>query len=229
MRDAHLYTLEHAYSTDLSRSTSEDFLDQWLPWLDRWLPASANLPQNEYADLSKRLASRLGFENPLPGGKEIREVLQQREQRHEQLRIEASNIHRELRGIARLLQQQVFARWPEASSPYTQGYVSLAISGELQSIDEWLAEQPNYPALRDRQLRLYELSDLMLQAERDAIQVRKLLRLRRLARIKGSLYHKGSEQHIESYERLLACENLPLNTTAYSELDPLQQVLNSSE
>ena len=107
--------------------------------------------------------------------------------------------------------------------------VSLAESGELQVINEWLEQQSQYTDLRDRQLRLHELSDLTLQAERDAIQVRKLLRLRRLARIKGSLYAKGSEQHIESYERLVACENLPLNTTGFKEVDPLQQVLNSSD
>ena len=229
LRDAHLYTLEHAHSTDLSRSTSEDFLDQWLPWLDRWLPASASLPENEYTELSRRLASRLGFEKTVPDGKEIREVLQEREQRHQQLQSEASVIHREVRSIARALQKQVFERWPQASSPYTRGFVSLAESGELQVIDEWLEQQSQYTGLRDRQLRLHELSDLTLQAERDAIQVRKLLRLRRLARIKGSLYAKGSEQHIESYERLVACENLPLNTTGFKEVDPLQQVLNSSD
>jgi len=229
LRDAHLYTLENAYSTDLSRSTSEDFLDQWLPWLDRWLPASATLPENEYAELSQKLASRLGFEEAVPNGKEIRKVMQAREQRHQEHLLEANGIYREQRGIARKLQKQAFERWPEIASPYTQSFVSLAASGELKAVDVWLSEQPQYQTLREHQLRLHELTDLMLEAERDVIQVRKLMRLRRLARIKGSLYEKGSEEHIASYERLLACENLPLNTTDSDEMDTLQKALSATE
>ena len=32
LHEAHMYSLDNAYSTDLSRSTSEDFLEQWQPW-----------------------------------------------------------------------------------------------------------------------------------------------------------------------------------------------------
>ena len=216
LREAHLYTLENAHSTDLSRSTSEDFLTSWQPAIDRWLPRRPELPDNEYTQLFGKLASRLNFENAEPSAesnpsaKQIRARLKSNTTNMDKLNNTVYQLNNTIRNSRRTLQQAAITRWPELQSPYSAAYEDLIEKGTLAEINDWLAEQPEYPPLRENQNKLKNLANSLLETERNATQMLKLLRLRKLAWLKSDIYSKGSAADRERYERLLACESEPL-------------------
>lgn len=221
LREAHLYTLAQAYSTDLSRSTSEDWLDQWQPWYLRWLPAPDELPDNDYASLLQELALRhdISLENAssaLPGKAfgALRHGLRQRlTQADQQWRTLEQN-YRELGGKVRELQYQLQFRlstvWPELLGPYTSGYVALAESGRLQDIARQTRQLPDYQLLQRLQDDAAALELDILDAERMATQFRKMIRLHRLALLEQQLGRFGSEQDRADYQSLRSCEQVPL-------------------
>jgi hypothetical protein len=60
-RESHFYALLNALSSDLSRSTSEQYLEDWSPWYLRW----DSLVENEdsvYWSLAEELAQRYGWQ-----------------------------------------------------------------------------------------------------------------------------------------------------------------------
>jgi hypothetical protein len=60
-RESHFYALLNALSADLSRSTSEQYLEDWSPWYLRW----DSLAENEgsvYWSLAEELAQRYGWQ-----------------------------------------------------------------------------------------------------------------------------------------------------------------------
>jgi hypothetical protein len=59
--ESHFYALLNAHSSDLSRSTSEQYLEDWGPWYLRWLPL-AELSSSIYWSLAEELAERYGWE-----------------------------------------------------------------------------------------------------------------------------------------------------------------------
>ena len=210
LREAHLHALEKAWSTDLSRSTSEDWLEAWQPWQLRWLPQPPSPPDNEYAELFRRLAVDAGI--PLDGrvGRTLRERLADDEDRLAALSSERATLREDIDVARDALRRHATERRPELAGPYTGGYVALAASGELERVAEELAEMPGYRALLERQTRDAGLESEILAAERDATRSRKLLRLRRLATLKGQLETHGSDAERASYASLLACEEQPL-------------------
>jgi hypothetical protein len=60
-RESHFYALLNAHSSDLSRSTSEQYLEDWEPWYLRWLPP-AESGSSIYWSLAEALAQRYGWE-----------------------------------------------------------------------------------------------------------------------------------------------------------------------
>lgn len=56
-REAHLYALQTAQSQDLSRSTSEVYLENWQPWYLRWQTTSDN-PTSIYWKIAENVAKR---------------------------------------------------------------------------------------------------------------------------------------------------------------------------
>jgi len=108
------------------------------------------------------------------------------------------------------LQGAAATRWPELLGPYTAAYQTLAQSGELETISAWLTEQPTYATLVEFETAIDKLQGDILQAERQATQLLKMLRLRRLATLKQQLYDYGTGHDIEQYETLVSCESAPL-------------------
>lgn len=212
LRDAHLYTLQYANSTDLSRSTSEDFLTTWQPWLDRWLPVSTSLPDNEYKAIAESLAARLGLESDQVTGRNVRRQLASARKNLLTIESQLAELWHDEYGNSRQLQKLAIEKWPVLAAPYTQSYASLISSGQLQQISDWLSGQTEYQSLLQNQNQLQNLYTQQLNAERKITQWYKLLHLRKLSRLKADLYKKGSSKDIDSYERLLACESMPLNS-----------------
>jgi hypothetical protein len=60
-REAHFYALLNAHSSDLSRSTSEQYLEDWSPWYLRWDSLAENA-SSIYWSLAEDLAGRYGWQ-----------------------------------------------------------------------------------------------------------------------------------------------------------------------
>jgi hypothetical protein len=60
-RESHFYALLNAASSDLSRSTSEQYLEEWSPWYLRWDSLSDGTG-SVYWSLAEELARRHGWE-----------------------------------------------------------------------------------------------------------------------------------------------------------------------
>lgn len=210
LREAHLYTLEEAYSTDLSRSTSEDYLDQWQPWYLRWLPASTTLPDNDYAELFRSLAARYDIAVNGHTNASLRQALSTSENKLQDLANSRLALEQEYQQLQYQLQYQLVKNWPTLMGPYTRAYESLAASGALQDIARQTQTLPDYRKLVALQQQYASLDLDMLDQERQATQYQKLIRLRRMADLKQQLTEHGNEREQADYQSLLACEEVPL-------------------
>jgi hypothetical protein len=61
LRESHFYALLNAHSADLSRSTSEQYLEDWSPWYLRW-DSLAEHRSSIFWSLAEELAGRYGWE-----------------------------------------------------------------------------------------------------------------------------------------------------------------------
>lgn len=210
LREAHLYTLEHAHSTDLSRSTSEDYLTRWEPWYLKWTAARQGLPNNEYAKLYRTLADKHGI--PLGNGaaKSIRNTLEMYNQTAEDLLARRLELRSELADVQDNLLTSATNLWPALMGPYTAQFQAMAANGQLLDVADWLKEQPDYQKLMDLQLEDDSIDNSLLDTERNLTQMQKLFHFRKLANLKYQLYQHGDQTHIRDYERLVSCEDAPL-------------------
>ncbi len=213
LREAHLYTLENAHSTDLSRSTSEDYLNTWQPWYLKWAAGKSGLPNNEYARLFRNLADRHDIvlnENP---AKNIRAKIQTYQSTMYDLYEKMHRLDESLKSIKHELMEKATTKWPALVSPYTANFQTMIASGEMLAVAQWLKEEPMYKNLVELQMEEQNSINAMLNAERDITQMQKLLEFRKLAKLKKQLYEYGTSQHIKDYERLVSCEDQPLALT----------------
>ncbi|ASJ70243.1 hypothetical protein [Granulosicoccus antarcticus] len=220
LREAHLYTLEQAVSTDLSRSTSEDYLDQWQPWYLRWLPSPAILPDNEYSRMFAQLASQYEIDTPVgtaavdtaagAAPAAIRQKLALNDQQ-QQATIEQRHLLENQIGRKQIeLQLALMQHWPELMGPYTGAYQTLASNGSLLLIADQISQMPDYSSLVEAQTQFADLDLELLEQERLGTQLHKLIRLRQLALLKQQISEYGSNQEQLDYHSLVACEDTPL-------------------
>lgn len=210
LREAHFHTLEHAHSTDLSRSTSEDYLTSWQPWYLQWTAAKQGLPNNEYAKLYRTLADKHGIALINGAAKSIRSKLDTYLQTATDLQLRRQALREELVEIQDQLADQATTKWPALMGPYTAQFQSMSGSGQLINVSTWLREQPSYQKLVDLQLEDDSIDGGLLDAERNATQMQKLFHFRKLANLKYQLYQHGEQSQISDYETLLSCEDSPL-------------------
>lgn len=211
LREAHLYTLNNAISADLSRSTSEDFLNAWQPWYLRWLPAPKNSPNNEYARVFRDLANRHGVELSSSVAKNIRHKLSTVENKLGSVEQQTQMQDAHIRELQIVLQNKSASRWPAILGPYTGAYQELITSGELTHIVAELESQAEYTQLRDLQTQQGALDLESLALEREATQYKKMLRMRRLAMLKQQMADYGTATEKSAYASLLGCEETTLN------------------
>jgi len=210
MREAHFYTLEYAHSTDLSRSTSEDYLTTWQPWYLKWTANRPSLPNNEYAKLSRTLADRHSIplhENP---AKSIRAKMETYENTANDLHLRRAEIRGKLKNVQQDLVYAAQRQWPSLSGPYTALFQSMIASGEMIQVAQWLAEQTGYKSMVDLQNEDQAISDSLLDTERNLTQMQKLFQFRKLAKLQHQLYLYGTPNEVMDYEKLVACEDTPL-------------------
>lgn len=213
LHDAHMYSVETAVSTDIAHSSSDFYLDRWEPWYLKWLPARRALPNNQYAKVFRSLASKHNMSLQGNAAKTIRNSLQEAESNWHEL----GELYLDIQNQEYDLQQEIKLtaelKWPVLAQPYTDAFKTL-VSGEgLSEISQWIKQHKSYGKLVELQSRSTSLAKDILDAERYATQLQKMLRMRKLASLQQQLYQYGSVEEVSGYERLLACEKTPLSSS----------------
>lgn len=209
-REAHLFTLEEAHSADLSRSSSEDYLEAWQPWYLRWLPRQPQLPDNEYARLYRNIATRLGIELDNNTAKQLKLDIRTLQARLHELTLTRTSLRQRERELQDLMIQSLMRQYPALLGPYTAGFAELVNSGTIFDIANSIAATPDYTDLVAMQSSDDALDTQLLETERELVQRMKLLRMRRLAHLVDQLARHGSQLSQDRYAALLSCEERPL-------------------
>jgi len=186
LREAHFYTLENAHSTDLSRSTSEDYLMTWEPWYLKWTAEKPALENNEYAKLFRVLADKHSISLEGNVAKHIRKKMKSHADVKHDLQTQRISIQHKLHNLRAELIYEAQSRWPAVANPYTANFTAMASSGEMLAVANWLKE---------------------------LTQMQKMLHFRKMAKLQQQLYQYGSQSQVNDYESLVACEDAPLSFT----------------
>ena len=200
-REAHLYTLQTAVSTDLSRATSEVFLEEWQPWFVRW-DNTPNNPDSEYWHIAEQVAASnhltLDSQQLWLQQRELERQMRASKAQQEALLI---NIGEEQKS----LHAQLAAQWPELRNPYTLGYVQV-IRNDLDAVQDSILAQPQYADLKASQDQYLQLQQQELELERHFTQIEKVLRMKKLARLQVAFQRYASIEERQQYQQLLSCE-----------------------
>lgn len=225
LREAHFYTLENAHSTDLPRSTSEDYLTNWQPWFLKWTVEKPSLQNNEYAKIFRLLAARHNISltgNPV---KAIRQHIKKYAELADDLTARQSDLQVEINKVQKTLIYAAESKWPSLANPYTAMFQSMSASGEMIQVANWVREQPDYQTMVDLQNENDNIARTLLENERDLTQMHKMLHFRNIARLKRQIYEYGTAEQISDYEKLVACEDTPLVFSQQSDTD--KPILNT--
>ena len=210
LHEAHLYSLDNAYSTDLSRSTSEDFLQQWQPWYLRWKADMSAIPDNIFGQRVRIIAANNGYAKK--SHKLITGLFRQREQlvkKKKLLHVKQKAFQSRSIELKETLKARLLNRWPEAALPYTSGF-KFFMNKQMNEALEWIAAQKEYRELVTLQDGSASLGKDALDLQRKSTQIDKIFRMIRLSRILEQLKVYGSEDDLATYQSLLACEDSSL-------------------
>jgi len=212
-REGHLYTLRYGESKDLSRSTSEAFLEDWEPWYLRWDTIAEN-KDSLYWDLALAVAER---HNLSLDGRDLRKHRQRLRTELSQIQSERKSLEEKIKASQRALQDRVKLRWPELFHPYTEAYRRL-LDAELAVITAFVTADPGFVKVSTNQDRLIEIEQEELAAERRLAQVEKVIRFKKLARLEAQFELFASSEDRLFLERLRGCENAVLAPFTHRQL-----------
>lgn len=209
LREAHLYTLANAVSTDLSRSTSEDYLEKWVPWYLRWSSEKVN-PDNEYFKIATHVSRLNNFPPPLPENlKQLQHLFNKSVKKMGDLEDKQAEISKNARKLRKNIQKALFKHWPQLDDAYTNIFHSTVMKNR-NSIITTITSHPKYKELVNLQNSEIEMDLEILEEERRSTQIEKVLRLYRIARIKQQFMRYASESKKTDYKLILDCENASL-------------------
>lgn len=204
--EAHLYTLRAARSTDVPRSSSEQYLLDWEPWYLPLLPIEPQ-PGNPYPELAAALAADLGIDNPdrrtlHEHRKQVRMQVRRLIYRQEQARGRAQ-------GAIAQLQHAVETRWPGARYTRTLAYKQF-LEQDLDTAQAFIASHTLYPGLVSDQNDYWVLDKAILELQRRLAQLDRIEHLQRLGRLRDAFLARAGNADRATYQRLLTCEQHPL-------------------
>ena len=200
--EAHRYAIKAGHSKDLSRSTSEVFLERWAPWYLRWMKNKDN-EKSQYWRIAEFVAKREGVkldDNAL--GLNRRDL----NRKLDELGNELNACTEQAEKLSGVLRKSVLSTWPELMHPYTSRYVQV-INEQSQDIADRLKSHELYSELVDAQENCVHLNAEILQVEREKAQIEKVLRYKRLAMLEFFFERYASEDEQANYRSLQTCEN----------------------
>ncbi len=210
LREAHLYTLLASGSSDLPRSTSEVYLEQWLPWYLRWAKwLSTDAATNEYAVLFQELAATADLE----AREDLASELQTRGHRLgvERSRLERAQgrLSREIPVLRDAMEREVLERWPEAGHVHTANYRRF-LERDLSAAQHHIVTHEHYGKLAAKQNKYWELERTLIENQRAITRLERIQRLAHLARVRALFEDFATTEQKRRYQQLLTCEEQEL-------------------
>jgi hypothetical protein len=195
--EAHVYTLANAYSSDLSRSTSETYLDSWEPWYLRWNSFHKPESNNDYTYAANKVQSS----HQLPrGGMSL--LFERRELAQSEMNV--TKALNDIKRSAKELQGKIRSRLDKSLNTTNLKNLNHRTAEDLA---ESIVATNEYRKLIELQDQIEQLNIHKLVAGRNYTQAEKLLRLLRLARLTESFEKYGSTESTINIERLRSCES----------------------
>jgi hypothetical protein len=198
-QEAHFYALEAALSSDLSRSTSEIFLERWQPWYLRWQNFSSAI-DNHYAKLVKSVSTRYSV-NP----EDLTTQRSGKEADLEKIKLDKNLTQEKIISLKKSIAEKVTLIYPFLSHPFTQGY-TMGIQENESAIRSAITELDEYPKLVEALNEMETLFTKELQTKREITQIEKVRRLQRLSVLEDSFHRFANDTQAKQYESLLNCE-----------------------
>jgi hypothetical protein len=199
--ESHLYALLVGESKDLSRSTSEIYLENWTPWYLRWSYGNED-KQSIYWKIAEHLSKQHKLSTD--GGdlaarkKQIIEKFEKTLDKQETHKKKIAKLSEQIKGALTM-------RWPELSHPYTTAFVDL-INQHGDEISSAAEQHKVYRELVKLQDEIQELQVNELMLEREQAQIDKIVRMKKLARLQNTFDQYAAEREKQIYKRLLSCE-----------------------
>lgn len=208
LREAHLYTLSNAYSTDLSRSTSEYYLEKWQPWYLRWLPGDKRRQDSVYREIQKQLVQA----NELPESVITDPVsLRAEKNKKHALLVEAEQQMNSLRGRIKEVQQTLSSKleqqYPGIKKAYKDEFKNFSqdtVKSAVQALLTSSATQLN--ELNQLMIEKDQLDLVMLDAERAYTQVEKVERMGKLSKLDSLFRIFANSETTENLDTIISCE-----------------------
>lgn len=205
--EAHLYSLGEAYSSDLSRSTSESFLESWVPWFLRWDSFSLRNTKNQY----NKIATHVAETNNLPAAGPLLVWNKHKLHLNEQ---DLTNSDEYMKKEIKALQQAIRTRHPLDENTIKRiGTLDsrLFTDTEKNNLAKTLSTDIDYAKLASLQDKSLNEAGALLEAKRKTTQAEKALRLRKLARLNATFELFANSDSKKDMNRIIHCEAGTLN------------------
>lgn len=208
LREAHFYSFTEAISSDIPRSTSETFLDQWTPWYLRWL-GNNKLPDNIYSQLAKDVAENNQLIQQSNGQvSDIKTLIQDLEQQRINLRKKNRDLLNTIEQSQGKISSEVIKKWPYIRLTNTKNYFEL-LKNQLPAIQKFIRQQSDYPKLSQAQDQEPLVEKQLLNIERKITQIQKINRLNQLSRVLNHFNNNANDKEKTVYKKLVECESRP--------------------
>ena len=199
-RESHFYALMVGESKDLSRSTSEIFLEDWAPWYLRW--GYAENKESDYWKIAEYVARKHKLSL---NGKDLREAKKILQISLDKTLSAQKGYIEEINKLSSAIKAEVVKKWPEANHPYTSRYVSV-IENQIDDISSYIQSLQSYTELIHAQNGLADMNRQELDLERKKSQIDKIQRMKMLARLEKQFVVYADKTAKQTYQRLIDCE-----------------------
>ena len=209
--EAHLYAMVAAFSADVPRATSEDFLDRWQQGLFRWRGRGHDVVQtgNVYGRLAVELARRAELDLQSNSFEQL--WLQQRvieSQRVRRYRLELKRLERQIADVQAKIIRDAEKDYPGLRKQ--AGKMGFTVPASLREAVARIRRHPQYQSLVETQNREDAEELKLLDHQRRLARLERVDRLRKLSLWLHHFESTASEPEKTAYRRLLNCEKRPL-------------------
>lgn len=207
LREAHLYAMAYGRSTDLPRSSSEEFLVENQLFNERWASWQKIDVKNEFSRAARILSSDIDAEFGSSNFySALNEALIEREAALSAFELDLSSLSRDVSKIQEIIREELMITWPELGAPYTKAFSDL-LESSGSDISAWLEINPSYTELVPKQELYDQVSSQVLDATRDVAQIHRIKRLLLLSRLHTNLMTQPGSTRYNDYQALRECES----------------------
>lgn len=210
LREAHLYTLATAYSTDLSRSTSEQYLDKWLPWYLRWLTPIEDSKNSIYYRTAKEVVRNNNVEFAiLTDMNKYRVKRKSLSSSFRKLQKKKMQLNSKIKSIQKKIIKEIEVSFSDVKLEY-KSKLKKYNQIQLDKLKYIIKNHADYNELLGLFGKKNGLMLPMLDAERRLTQIEKIQRLVNLAKIDIYFSIFSDYKNRLNYSSLVECEDSSL-------------------